>query len=152
MQLSLHADYGLRLLIYLGSHGEDVVSTQRVSEAYGISKHHLVRVAQTLARHGYIQIVPGRAGGLKLAREPLSIRLGDVVRAAEPNLQLVECFDRRTNTCPIIDVCGLRAYLSNALEAFVAELNTHTLAELLVPARRRKLERVFLRLYRTPPA
>ncbi len=149
MQLSLHADYGLRTLIYLGSHSGEVITTQRVSDAYGISKHHLVRVVQTLSRHGYVRVIPGRSGGVVLQRDPASIRLGDVVRDAEPNLHLVECFDRETNTCPIIDVCGLKAHLSDAFAAFLADLNRHTLADLLVPARRQKLERVFLRVLRS---
>ena len=47
MQLSLHADYSLRVLLYLGTHPDEVVPTRDISDAYGISKHHLVRVAQS---------------------------------------------------------------------------------------------------------
>ena len=48
MQLTVHADYALRVLLYLGSHPDRVISTQEISKAYGISKHHLVRVVQRL--------------------------------------------------------------------------------------------------------
>jgi Rrf2 family nitric oxide-sensitive transcriptional repressor len=150
VQLSLHADYGLRVLIYLGSHPGEVVTTRRISEAYGISKHHLVRVAQTLGHRGYIQVTPGRSGGVTLLRPPASIRLGDVVRDVEPNLNLVECFDRGTNTCPIIDVCGLRRHLAGALGAFIDDLNQHTLADLVTPARRRGIADAFVELTRRP--
>ncbi len=136
MQLSLHADYGLRVLLYLGSHPGEIVPTQRISDAYGISKNHLVRVMQTLGDHGYIRVIPGRSGGVTLAREPACIRLGDVVRAAEPTMDLVECFNKETNTCPIIHVCGLKSHLAQALEVFIAELNKKTLADLMTPARR----------------
>lgn len=146
MQLSLHADYGLRALIYLGSHPGKIVATQEISDAYGISKNHLVRVMQTLNEHGYIRAMPGRSGGMILARDPSAIRLGDVVRDAEPNLNLVECFDEETNTCPIIGVCSLKSHLHSALGAFLAELNRHTLADLLTPARREKLAEVFVQL------
>lgn len=149
MQLSLHADYGLRVLIYLGSHPGETISTQQISQAYGISKNHLVRVMQTLGEHGYIRVIPGRSGGVTLAKDPRQIRLGDVVRDAEPSLDLVECFDKKTNTCPIIDVCGLRAQLHHALEAFLADLNRNTLDDLLTPARRQKLAGVFVQL--APP-
>ncbi len=151
MQLSLHADYGLRVLIYLGSHPGKVVPTRRISEAYGISKHHLVRVAQTLGHHGYIRVIPGRSGGVTLVRPPASIRLGDVVRDVEPNLNLVECFDRDTNTCPIIDACGLRRHLSGALDAFIENLNQHTLAELVTPTRRQRIADVFVEVTRRRP-
>lgn len=148
MQLSLHADYALRALIYLGTRQDEIVSTQQISDAYGISKHHLVRVVQTLAEHGYVELLPGRSGGVRLVRDPAAVRLGDVIRQAEPNLRLVECFDRETNTCPIIDNCGLKAYLSDALQAFLATLNTHTLADLLTKSRRSKLATVFLQIQR----
>jgi Rrf2 family nitric oxide-sensitive transcriptional repressor len=146
VQLSLHADYGLRVLLYLGSHPNEVVSTRRISTAYGISKNHLVRVMQTLGEHGYVRVIPGRSGGVTLAKDPASIRLGDVVRDAEPTLDLVECFNKETNTCPIIHVCGLKSRLAHALEAFIAELNKNTLADLMTPARRKTLAATFVQL------
>ena len=146
MQLSLHADYGLRVLLYLGTHPGEVVATQEISDAYRISKNHLVRVMQTLGEHGYIRILPGRSGGVTLAKNPSEIRLGDVVRDAEPNLHLVECFDEATNTCPIIGACSLKSHLARALEAFIGELNRYTLADLLTPSRREKLAEVFVQL------
>ena len=144
MQLSLHADYALRVLIYLGAHPDEIISTQRISAAYGISKNHLVRVVQTLSEHGYVQVTPGRSGGVRLARSPQDIRLGEVVYHSEPNLRLVECFDEKTNTCPIISACGLKAHLKQALDCFLAELNRHTLADLLVERRQRdRLQKLF---------
>lgn len=146
MQLSLHADYALRLLIYLGTHPNEVVTTQQVSAAYGISRNHLVRVVQTLAHHGYVKITVGRSGGVALARDAETIRLGQVVRDAEVNLNLVECFDPATNTCPIARVCGLQTYLSQALEAFLANLDQRTLADLLTPRQRRNLSDLFVQI------
>jgi len=146
MQLSLHSDYALRVLLYLGTHPGEIVSTRQISDAYGISKNHLVRVVQTLSEHGYVELLPGRSGGVRLARDPAHIKLGEVVRHSEPNLRLVECFDPATNTCPIIDICGLRTYLNQALLAFIATLNQHTLSELLTPSRRIKRHAVFVQL------
>jgi Rrf2 family transcriptional regulator, nitric oxide-sensitive transcriptional repressor len=143
VQLSLHADYALRVLIYLGTHPDRVVSTQEISGAYGISKHHLVRVVQTLAEHQYVDIRAGRSGGVTLARAPHLIPLGDVIRCAEPNLRLAECFDASTNTCPIASACALKGILQEALTAFVAALNRHTLADILTQGRNHKLVRLF---------
>jgi Rrf2 family nitric oxide-sensitive transcriptional repressor len=126
-------------------HGSGHESVADISDAYGISKHHLVRVAQTLGEHGYVELIPGRAGGLRLAMDPAAIRLGDVVRRTEPHLRLVECFDAATNTCPIIEHCGLRLQLHKAVEAFVASLNEHTLGDLLSPRRRGQFSEVFIR-------
>lgn len=146
MQLTLRADYAFRVLMYTGSHADHRVTTAEISHAYGISQNHLVRVVQALARHGYLQVTPGRCGGMRLAREPATIRLGQVIRDAEPHMRLAECFDPETNTCPIAPVCELKGYLKHAVEAFHADLDRHTLAELLVDGRDRKLTELLVRI------
>ncbi len=146
MQLSLHADYSLRVLLYLGANPGRVVTTKEISEAYGISRNHLVRVVQTLGEHGYVRISPGRSGGLSLALSPRFIRLGDVFSKTEPNLSLVECFNHQTNTCPIIPVCGLKPLLSEALDQFIRTLNSRTLADLLCYGQKESLKTVFINI------
>jgi len=144
MQLTLHADYAFRVLLYLGSQPEGrVASTREISEAYGISRHHLIRVARTLARNGYVTISGGRVGGLSLAQDPQIIRLGDVIRKAETNLRVVECFDKETNTCPIISVCQLKPVLNLALNAFLSVLDGYTLADMLTQKHGARLAKVF---------
>lgn len=144
MQLSLHADYSLRVLIYLASAepAGRVVSTQEISVAYGISRHHLVRVVQTLADNGYVKATAGRTGGICLAMAPKAIRIGEVVRGAERTLKLVECFDRKTNTCPIAPVCALKGMLREGLEAFLTTLNQYTLADIATVRDRGELVRI----------
>lgn len=131
MRLTLHADYALRILMYLAARPGRPSSTQEMADAYAISKHHLVRVVQTLAGLGYVEVRPGRSGGVLLARAPGDIRLGKVVRAGEPDFHLVECFDRENNTCPIAPACGLKGVLAEARDAFLATLDKYTLEDLL---------------------
>lgn len=145
MQLTLHADYAFRVLLYLGSQSSGrVVSTEEISRSYGISRHHLVRVVQTLNEHGFVAVTPGRSGGVSLAREAHRIRLGDVLRSAETNLRVVECFDEATNTCPIIAICALKPILGEALSAFVGVLDRYTLADLLAGRRASSLAKAFV--------
>jgi Rrf2 family transcriptional regulator, nitric oxide-sensitive transcriptional repressor len=136
VHLTLHADYALRVLLYLAARSERLVSTQEVSEAYGISKNHLVRVVQALGKHGFVEVRPGRSGGLTLARAPSEISLGQVFRVAEPDFHLVECFDRQTNTCPIAPACGLKGMLFEARDAFLAVLDKYTLADVMKRSRK----------------
>lgn len=131
MQLTLHTDYALRVLLYLSHFPDRRIGTEEISTAYGISKNHLVRVVHTLAEGGFVRVTVGRSGGLNLGREPGEIRLGAVVRATEASFRLVECHDSVTNTCPIVPVCGLKSMLDTALNAFLAELDKHTLADLV---------------------
>jgi Rrf2 family transcriptional regulator, nitric oxide-sensitive transcriptional repressor len=131
VHLTLHADYGLRILVYLATVPGQVVTTTAIGRAYGISKHHLVRVAQSLRDAGFIDLTTGRAGGLTLVRPASSIRIGDVVRALEPELRIVECFDAATNTCPIAPRCALSSMIGDALGAFLGILDRHTVADVL---------------------
>ena len=151
MQLTLHADYSLRILLYLAENPGRSVSTREISEAYGISRNHLVRVVQTLHAHGFVEVSEGRKGGVKLARDPATINLGQVVRKAEPGFRIVECFDLETNTCPIVPVCRLRGVLSKALDSFFAVLDGCSLAELCGTPGRRKLAK-YLQIERAAPA
>ncbi len=144
MHLTLHADYALRVLLYLAANPDRVVSTGEVSDAYGISKHHLVRVVQGLGRHGFVEVRPGRSGGVVLARAPAEISVGEVVRHMEPDFHIVECFDPKTNTCPITPACGLIGVLNEATRAFLATLDKYTLED-LVRRSPRKLSAYFLK-------
>jgi Rrf2 family nitric oxide-sensitive transcriptional repressor len=144
VHLTLHADYALRVLLYLAANPDRVVSTGEVSDAYGISKHHLVRVVQGLGRHGFVEVRPGRSGGVVLARAPAEISVGEVVRHMEPDFHIVECFDPKTNTCPITPACGLIGVLNEATRAFLATLDKYTLED-LVRRSPRKLSAYFLK-------
>lgn len=130
MRLNLSTDYALRTLLFLGVLGERA-SVNDIAQAYGISKHHLVRVAHNLVKLGYLDGTRGRSGGLELARMPHEINLETVIREMQPTSVLVECFDPETNTCPIAPVCGLKSILARAEGAFYAVLGEYTLADLI---------------------
>jgi Rrf2 family transcriptional regulator, nitric oxide-sensitive transcriptional repressor len=131
VQLTRFSDYSLRVLLYLGTHQDRVVSIREVSRAYGVSHHHLVKVVQRLLEKDLIASTRGRGGGLRLNRPPAAINIGALVRATEPHFDLVECFDRKTNTCPIEAACGLKGVLRNAQTAFLKVLDDRTLADFL---------------------
>lgn len=133
MQLTLHTDYALRLMIQLAMRAPQRLTLEEVARAYGISKNHLTKVAQTLTEHGLIRSVRGRGGGLELACDPETVTAGAVVRMTEENLNLVECFSSQRNTCPITPACRLKQTLGRALNAFLDELDKVTLADLAEP-------------------
>jgi len=133
MRLTFYSDYSLRLLMYAAVKHGKLVTIQEVADAYGISKNHLMKVAFELGRKGYLETVRGRGGGLRLARAPGKIGLGDVVRAMEGDFTIVECFDPKTNKCAITGPCRLRGALSRALKAYFAVLDEYTLADLAAP-------------------
>lgn len=131
MQLTLYTDYSLRVLLYLGLAPERTATITEIARAYGISRNHLVKVVHNLSIHQFILTTRGRGGGIGLARPPEEIVIGDVVRHTEMNFNLVECFNREQNTCPISSACILKGALYEAQRAFMAVLDKHTLADVL---------------------
>ncbi|MHB1556894.1 MAG: Rrf2 family transcriptional regulator [Isosphaeraceae bacterium] len=129
MHLTQFSDYGLRLALYLACHPDRVISVDEVSRAYGISRHHLVKVVQKLTDLGVVEAQRGRGGGMRLAKRPSEINVGWLIRQTEPHLNLVECFDLETNTCPIAPACGLKGVLVRARQAFLGVLDRHTLED-----------------------
>lgn len=129
MQLTIFTDYGLRTLMYLAAKPEVIVSVREISDHYGISYNHLVKVVHKLSQIGLIASAKGKGGGLKLAVQPHTLRLGDLVRMLEPNMDLVECFNKEKNQCRITSSCTLKHYLFDAGKAFIDSLNHHTLAD-----------------------
>jgi len=89
-----------------------------------------MKVAFQLGRHGILETVRGRNGGLRLARKPEQIGLGEVVRVTEEDFTMVECFDPATNSCAIIRPCRLRGILRRAFDAYFVVLDQFTLADL----------------------
>jgi Rrf2 family nitric oxide-sensitive transcriptional repressor len=129
MRLTQFSDYALRTLLYLRVHGDRAVPLIEIAESYGISYHHLVKVAALLGELELVTTVRGRAGGFRLAKAPGEINLGWLIRRTEPDFHLVECFDRATDSCPITPVCKLRGVLAEAMRSFLDVLDGYTLAD-----------------------
>ncbi|RTL73852.1 MAG: Rrf2 family transcriptional regulator [Bradyrhizobiaceae bacterium] len=132
MRLTNFSDYALRILMYAAVVPDGrLITIEETAEAYGISRAHLMKVANQLTRAGYMKAVRGRSGGLTLAKRPDRIRLSDVLRATEPDFALVECMTA-DNRCMISPRCRLRGALNEALAAFLETLDGYTLADLIL--------------------
>lgn len=136
MRLTRHTDNALRALIYLGIHTEAAPARiTDIARRMGMSEDHLAKVIARLAQLGYVETIRGRDGGARLAKPAEQIIVGEVVRATEDNLILVECFDPATNQCPIAPACALAPALDEALGAFLSVLDRYTLADLVAKPR-----------------
>ncbi len=132
MRLTVYTDYSLRTLIYLGAKKQDELTTiQEISDAYNISKNHLMKVTHQLGQLGYIETIRGRGGGIRLAKLPAHISIGEVVRQTEEDFHLVECFDPESNMCKIAPACQLKGVLAEALQAYLEVLDRYTVEDFL---------------------
>ncbi len=137
MRLTAYTDYSLRVLIYLGLRRERLVTISEISETYGISANHLMKIIHHLAKLEYITTHRGRGGGMELAGPPEEINLGQLIRQVEPDFSIVDCFDpKHRDECAIVQACRLKVVMDKAMQAFLDVLDEYTLADLLQNATR----------------
>jgi len=131
MRLTSFTDYGLRMLMRMAGEPERAFSTAELAAEFGLSRNHLAKIVQRLARAGLVETRRGGGGGASLARPAGQICLGAVVQLLEEGQPLVECFGPAGGSaCTIEGRCRLRARLRAAETAFLADLDRTTLADI----------------------
>jgi len=133
MHLTNFTDYTLRVLIYLGMHQHNgrLTTISDVATAYGISENNLMKIVHHLAKQGYVETTRGKGGGMRLARAPEQVNLGDVVRDAEDGPVTTRRFRQYDAPLLTAPTCALTEILEQAMHAFFDKLDSHTLADLL---------------------
>ena len=131
MRLTVFSDYTLRVLMYLALDGTRLATIPEIAAAYGISENHLMKVVHQLARAGIVESVRGKGGGIRLARVPEKIRLGEIIRASEGDAPIVECLSGDPQACRITSSCRLKRILVDAFDTLYDALDEHTLADLV---------------------
>lgn len=132
MYITQHTDYAFRVLIYTAVNTQDnqqLVNIATIAETYQISKSHLMKVVTALVKGGFLDSVRGKGGGLRLAKMPSEIKLGDIVRYLEP-LAIVECMTDH-NQCALGPSCRLAGIIAESTKQFLNHMDHFTLADLL---------------------
>ena len=131
LRLTTRTNLASRVLMFCAVNDDRTVRTVEIAARCNASLNHLLQVVNVLQAHGFVRTIRGRTGGLRLAMPMQGISMGAVFRALEGGAPFAECFDARTNTCPLSGDCRLKGYLTRALEAFFSELDRVTLADLV---------------------
>ena len=94
MKLSTRGRYGIHTMYDLALNGEKgPQSIKAIAEREGIPEAYLEQLIAVLKREGLVNSTRGAQGGYVLARKPEAITVGDVLRALEGGLSLVDCLD-----------------------------------------------------------
>ena len=131
MKLNAKTDFLYRALIYVALHSDRLVTAREIAEAYDLSHNHISKVCQELIRHGFLAAQRGRGGGVRLARKPEEIKLGELLYLGEPNPQVIDCEGGVGGVCRIAPACRLKGIFAQAQRAFLEVLNSHSLAEVI---------------------
>jgi len=129
MRLTDYTDYTLRVLMFCALNPDRSVTIAELAESHAVSKNHLMKIVNDLARQGLLQTKRGRGGGFRLLKNPEDINIGAVVRQTETDFRMVECFDASINTCILTAQCQLKHVFNSALKSYMAELDKVTLAD-----------------------
>jgi Rrf2 family nitric oxide-sensitive transcriptional repressor len=131
MRLTIRTNLAMRTLMFCALNPDRTVNKQEIATACNASENHLAQVIHLLARNGFLITQRGRSGGMRLARPPEDIRVGEVFRTFEAVLPFTECDAAEDNTCPLVAACRLRCVLHDALAAFYEVLDRSTVRDLV---------------------
>ena len=131
LRFTKRADYGLMAIHYIAvnENASGAVSAKRIAEEFHIPPELLAKILQRLAKEGLIASQNGPKGGYVLARRPTAITVGEVVRALEGPIRIVECYEEASE-CPQMERCNLRRPVQKIQAAITHMLDSMSLAEL----------------------
>ena len=132
MRLNLKTDYALRILLHAARNKDTLTTSTEVAKVYNITQANVTQIVNTLKKKGYLSVKRGRyGGGFTLAAPAEEMRIGNIIKDIEPDLDLVQCFNKEKNTCPITDSCRLAGLMYSGLNAFLEKMNEQTLADVI---------------------
>jgi Rrf2 family nitric oxide-sensitive transcriptional repressor len=129
MHITTKTDYCLRVLIYL-QENTGKTKIQQIAKKYKISKNHLSIAVNKLSGLGYVISTPGPKGGIEFNPEMADRTIAELTTSLE-DLNLVECFETKTNSCILSSKCRLQHMLKKATRAFIDELSTYKIKDLV---------------------
>ena len=130
LRFTKRADYGLMAIHYIAVHEDGgAVSAKRIAEEFAIPPELLAKILQRLAKQRLIIGQNGPKGGYVLARRAMEITIGQVVRALEGPINIVECLEEDSD-CPQMARCTLRRPIRKVQAAISQMLDGMSLAEL----------------------
>ena len=129
LRFTKRADYGLMAIHYIAvNEGLGAMSAKRIAEEFAIPPELMAKILQRLAKKRLIVSSNGPKGGYVLARRPVAISVGEVVRAVEGPINIVSCLE--DTDCPQMARCNLRRPVQKIQTAITQMLDTMSLAEL----------------------
>ncbi len=92
MKLSSKTHYGLMACHVLGRNYPDTpVSASALENCISVSGKYIEQIMRMLSKRNIVTANRGANGGYYLARPPKEITVGEVVRALEDDMEIIEC-------------------------------------------------------------
>lgn len=130
MKITRAAEYAVRCVLYLAQKERDeLVARQEVSERTDIPAKFLAKIAQDLAKAGFIEIRQGAKGGFRLIKPPKEISVLMVVETMIGKISLNDCVDN-SRVCRASSNCVANLLWTKASNQLRETLAAENFAEL----------------------
>ena len=133
MQISTKGRYGLRAIVDLAKHAQEVpIPINNIAVRQDISERYLEQLMAKLKKAELVKSVRGANGGYILGKECEDISVGDVLRALEGNLESADCKGfLEKDACESADGCMVKFVWQKIDDSVNATVDKITIKELL---------------------
>ena len=121
MRLNKSTSHAVRILVDCAKAEGRLIKVADIAGRLDITQQNAFKIVHLLSKAGFLDSARGRHGGVKLARPAVKISIGEVVRAIEGMGS-----DREDGA-----EADLHRIVDDALDAFVAVLDQHTLEDMV---------------------
>jgi Rrf2 family cysteine metabolism transcriptional repressor len=128
--LTKDTDYAVRAIVYLARNDDGYRSSREISAAEGIPLQFLRRILQQLAKAGLVASREGVAGGVKLKVRPDEIRVSDIIKIFQGDIEISDCMFRK-RLCANRATCVLRKRIQSIEAMVTREFEKVTISGLL---------------------
>lgn len=128
MKLNNRTDYSLRVVIFLLDR-QDKVKISEIAKFYKIPINHLKVIVNKLSQLEVVNTTTGPQGGIELNEKARNLSLDKLIKSLE-DFELVECFNKNTDTCRITKSCRLKSILVEANNSFLNTLKKYNISDL----------------------
>jgi Rrf2 family protein len=137
MKLSTKSRYGLKAILDIALFCADgTVSISEIAERTKISVNYLEQLIPKLKKAGLVTSTRGAQGGYKLAKEASEISVGNILRALEGDLALVDCVsDGSDSPCESAGLCVTKYVWQKVNTSINQAVDSMMLSELVEQSR-----------------
>lgn len=131
MKLSTKGRYGLRAAVDLALLAENhPVSINTIADCEGLSESYLEQIFAKMKKAGLVKSMRGANGGYVLTRTPAEISVGDILRALEGDMNIVDCPSNK-DLCEKYDSCVTKYVWQRINDSIRTTMDSMSLEEVI---------------------
>jgi Rrf2 family protein len=139
MHISYKGDYALKTVLDLAmQYNQKLVTIPELATRLDIPRKFLEQILLDLKRGGFVESKRGKEGGYFLAKPPVEITMGDIIRFIEGPLEPIACVDDCYKGCADVPTCVFRPIFQKTAQAISTVLDQVTFETLLNDVKKRQ--------------